>query len=97
MEKNKRKRQHRTYDVYASGLNYSAVEDGIRSFVVAQDNREEGYQIGDIINLVKVSDGRPIGGSIECILKSYQKCGKGLMRGWLVLELETCIRSGKKE
>lgn len=85
--KRKPKRQLRMYEVNVSGQNYDQVENGCRGFVIVEDSRIEGYEIGDLLILQKLTHGQKVGEPMRRTVTGFQKQGPGLMRGFLVLAL----------
>lgn len=81
-------RQHRTYKIQASGYSYNQIKDGTRSFIVTSDDKEEGFQIGDLLIIYKFYNGKRLEEFATRTIKAIQKSGKGLMRGFIILGLE---------
>lgn len=81
-------RQRLTYEIKASGINYSQVENGIRKFVIVPDDKKEGFEIGDIVIIQKYANHKKEGEFITRTISSLQRRGDGLMRGFFILGLE---------
>ena len=77
-------RQASTFTIKVSGVHYDQIVDGTRSFVLLADDRPAGYQVGDLLNIQKLS--RP-GKPFLRYIQSIQKSGKGLMQGHIILGL----------
>lgn len=86
--KRKPNRQVRMYPIRVTGLNYDQVVDGSRRFVMASDDRKEGYEIGDLLIIQKYSDNQKVGDPVSRTITSIQKSGKGLLRGFIILGIE---------
>jgi len=86
--KKKLKRQRLTHQIKASGLDFSQVEDNSRKFIIATDDKKEGYEIGDIIIIQRSINRKGTGEFIERKISSIQRRGDGLMQGSVVLGLE---------
>jgi len=87
MKKRKRNRQTIMYEIKVSGESFNQVQTGKRSFVIVPDNQKEGYEIGDLLIIQKVCDNKNVGEPIKRYVKGYQKRGKGLMLGYIILGL----------
>lgn len=83
-------RQRLTYETKASGYNYEQIKAGFRTFLIAPDDRKEGYEIGDLLIIQKYSnDKKVVGEYIVKVIIGFQKKGAGLMSGHLVLSIES--------
>jgi len=75
------------YEIRISGDSFNQIENGKRSFVVIFDDRKEGYEIGDLLIIQKVSYDKKVGNPIKRYIKGFQKRGNGIMLGYVILGL----------
>ena len=85
--KRKANRQALIHEVRTSGQNFDQIVNGCRNFLVVEDNRAEGYEIGDLLIIQKISDRKKVGEPIRRTVLGFQKTGRGLMYGFIVLAL----------
>ena len=94
MKKRKLNRQTMMYEIRVSGDHFNQVQSGRRSFVIVSDDRKEGYEIGDLLIVQKMSDNKKVGEPIKRYIKGFQKRGKGLMLGYIILGLTEFHENG---
>jgi len=83
----KTNRQKRIYQVKATGYNFEQIADGNRSFIIVPDDKKEGYEKGDELIIQKYSNDKKTEEFIRMVVHGFQKTGKGLMQGFVVLSL----------
>jgi len=81
-------RKPRMYEIKVSGLHFDQVANRTRNFVIVIDDRKEGFEVGDLLIVQKYSDKKKVGDPVRREIQSFQKSGKGLMKGFVILGLE---------
>lgn len=87
MAKKIRNRQTRQYEVKVTEFDFGRIKEGVDNYVTVADDRKEGYEIGDLLVIHQLYNGKKTGELITKTVSGVRKSGKWHIRGSVTLSL----------